>query len=85
MSNKLPAYVEGHDLLAGKKVLGYCRTTEISNRLAVLSTQNEDCDIIVETTGADVGAVARLELRVGEFVDAGPGRIVAGRYHGGDR
>jgi hypothetical protein len=48
--------------IMGKKILGYCRTTEISNRLAVLSTQNDDCDIVVETTGADVGAGVVDEL-----------------------
>ena len=48
--------------IVGKKILGYCRTTDISNRLATLSVQNDDCDIIVETTGADVGAGVVDEL-----------------------
>jgi hypothetical protein len=52
-----------HDAeIIGKKILGYCRTTDISNRLATLSVQNDDCDIVVETTGADVGAGVVDEL-----------------------
>lgn len=45
-----------------KVVLPYCRTTDISNRLATMSTQTGDCPIVVESVGADLGAGVVDEL-----------------------
>ena len=64
-------YLMNNAEIIGKKILGYCRTTEISNRLATLSVQNDDCDIVVETTGADVGAGV-----VDELIEMGKNVIV---------
>ncbi len=62
--------------IIGKKILGHCRTTEISNRLAVLSRQTVDhynmsgkCAIVVEAIGSDIGAGVVDELvELGEEV-----------------
>ena len=55
--------------ILGKKILGYSRTTDISNRLAALSNQVEQhygmknaCQIVVESIGADLGAGVVDEL-----------------------
>ena len=37
-------------------ILPYCRTTEVSSRLAVMSHANGDIPIVVESIGADIGA-----------------------------
>ena len=39
-----------------KIVMPHCRTTEISGRAAALSHQNNDCEIVVESIGSDLGA-----------------------------
>ena len=52
-----------HDSEIGEKViLPYCKTTEISNRLARMSHQNENCTAVVESIGADLGAGVLDEL-----------------------
>ncbi len=45
-----------------QEVLPYCRTTEISSRLGQLSEQNNKCEIVVESVGADLGAGVIDEL-----------------------
>lgn len=64
--------------IIGKKILGYCRTTEISSRLAVLSRQavehynmTNKCPIVVEALGSDLGAGV-----VDELMDLGEEVIV---------
>lgn len=62
--------------IIGKKILGYCRTTDISSRLAVLSRQavehynmTNKCLIVVESLGSDLGAGVIDELvELGEEV-----------------
>lgn len=46
-----------------KIVMPYCKTTEISSRAAVLSKQNHNCTVVVESLGADLGAGVTDELR----------------------
>lgn len=48
--------------IAEKVILPYCRTTEISNRMARMSKQNDDCVCVVESIGADLGAGVLDEL-----------------------
>lgn len=43
-------------------IMPYCRTTDISGKLAVMSHQNEDCPIVIESTGSDLGAGVVDEL-----------------------
>ena len=45
-----------------KVIMPYCRSTQISNRLASMSTANDDCAIVVEALGADLGAAVVDEL-----------------------
>ncbi len=45
-----------------KIVMPYCRTTEISGRAAALSHQNNDCELVVESIGSDLGAAVVDEL-----------------------
>lgn len=45
-----------------KIVMPYCRTTEISGRAAALSHQNNDCELVVESIGSDLGAGVIDEL-----------------------
>jgi hypothetical protein len=45
-----------------KVEMPYCRTTDISNRLATMSLQNNDCPIVVESIGSDIGAGVIDEL-----------------------
>lgn len=48
--------------IAEEVIMPYCRTTEISGRLATMSVQNENCQIVVESVGADIGAGVIDEL-----------------------
>ena len=48
--------------IAEKIILPYCKTTQISNRLARMSRQNDDCPAVVESIGADLGAGVLDEL-----------------------
>ncbi len=48
--------------IADKIILPYCKTTEISNRLARESRQHGDCMAVVESIGADLGAGVLDEL-----------------------
>ena len=43
-------------------IMPECKTTDISNRLASMSMLHDDCDIVVESTGADLGAGVIDEL-----------------------
>ena len=45
-----------------KIVMPHCRTTEISGKAAALSTQNGKCELVVESTGSDLGAGVVDEL-----------------------
>lgn len=45
-----------------KVVLPYCRTTQISQKLAAMSVQNGGLTCVVETTGGDIGAGVVDEL-----------------------
>jgi hypothetical protein len=45
-----------------KVIMPYCRTTEISNRLARMSRANDDIPCVVESIGADLGAGVIDEL-----------------------
>jgi len=45
-----------------KAVLPYCSSVQISNKLAVMSKQNNDCPVVVEALGADLGAAVVDEL-----------------------
>ena len=45
-----------------KVIMPYCRTTDISNKLAQMSRHNDDCMCIVESVGADVGSGVIDEL-----------------------
>ena len=45
-----------------KAIMPYCRSTQISNRLASMSRANNDCPIVVEALGADLGAAVVDEL-----------------------
>lgn len=52
-----------HDAeIVDKIVLPYCKTTEISNRLARESKLHGDCMVVVESIGADLGAGVLDEL-----------------------
>lgn len=48
--------------IADKIILPYCKTTEISNRLARESRQHGNCMAVVESVGADLGAGVLDEL-----------------------
>jgi len=48
--------------IAEKVILPYCRTTEISNRMARMSKANGDITCVVESIGADLGAGVLDEL-----------------------
>jgi len=48
--------------IVDKITMPYCRTTDISHRLKVERHRNNDCAIVVETTGADLGAGVVDEL-----------------------
>lgn len=45
-----------------KIVKPHCRTTDISGRAAALSTQNNKCPLVIESTGSDLGAGVADEL-----------------------
>ena len=45
-----------------KIVMPYCRTTDISARAAALSYQYGNCELVVESTGSDLGAGVVDEL-----------------------
>lgn len=45
-----------------KVIMPQCRSTQISSKLAVMSKQNNDCAIVVEALGADLGAAVVDEL-----------------------
>ena len=45
-----------------KWIMPACRTTQISNKLASLSRANDDCPIVIEAVGADLGAGVVDEL-----------------------
>ena len=49
--------------IAEAVTLPYCRTTQISNKAAAMSRQNENCPIVVEATGGDLGAAVVDELQ----------------------
>ena len=44
-------------------ILPYCDHDEITGRIAVLSAQNDDCTIVVESVGSDIGAAVITDLR----------------------
>lgn len=46
--------MENADII-GKKILGKCSADELVRRLCTLSTQNDDCEIVIEVIGADMG------------------------------
>jgi len=48
--------------IAEKVIMPYCRTTEISNRMARMSKANGDIVCVVESIGADIGAGVIDEL-----------------------
>lgn len=48
--------------IADKWIMPACRTTEISNKLASLARANDDCPIVIESIGADLGAGVVDEL-----------------------
>lgn len=48
--------------IVDKHIMPYCRSTQISNRLASMSTANNDCPVVVEALGADLGAAIVDEL-----------------------
>ncbi len=54
-------YMENSDIVE-QAVLPYCPTTQISNKLAAMSVKYDDCLIVVESTGADLGAAVYDEL-----------------------
>lgn len=55
-----------------KVIMPWCRTTQISNRLASMSTANDDCPIVVEALGADLGAAV-----VDELIDLGIKEVIS--------
>lgn len=55
--------------IIGKKILGQSRAPDIVNRLNTLSHQNNDCQIVVEVVGADLGgAVSDYLTKAGRDV-----------------
>ena len=44
-------------------IMPYCNHDQIAGRLAVLSAQNNDCPIVVESVGSDTGAAVITDLR----------------------
>ncbi|KKN73187.1 hypothetical protein LCGC14_0403600 [marine sediment metagenome] len=44
-------------------IMPYCDHDEIAGRLAILSAQNDDCTIVVESVGSDIGAAVITDLR----------------------
>lgn len=48
--------------IAEKVIMPYCKTTQISNCLARLSRQNDNCTAVVECIGADLGFGVLSEL-----------------------
>lgn len=49
--------------IAEAVTMPYCKTTQISNKAAAMSRQNENCPIVVESTGGDLGAGVIDELQ----------------------
>lgn len=45
-------------------IMPYCNHDEIAGRLAVQSAQNDDCTIVVESVGSDIGAAVVTDLRL---------------------
>ena len=45
-----------------KVIMPYCTSVQISNRLASMSIANDDCPVVVEALGADLGAAIVDEL-----------------------
>lgn len=58
--------------IVDKAILPHCRSTQISNRLASMSRANDDCPIVVEALGADLGAAV-----VDELLDLGINNVIA--------
>lgn len=54
-------YLENTEIM-DTSIVHINRTTDISNRLAAMSTQHHDCDIVVESIGSDLGAGVIDEL-----------------------
>ena len=54
-------YLEVFDVLE-QWIMPHCRSTEISNKMAALSRQRDNCPCVVESTGADTGAAVIDEL-----------------------
>jgi len=54
-------YMEVYDVLE-QWIMPYCRSTEISNKAAAISKQHNNCPVVVEATGADLGAAVIDEL-----------------------
>lgn len=44
-------------------IMPYCNHDQISGRIAVLSVENDDCTIVVESVGSDIGAAVVTDLR----------------------
>lgn len=58
-----------------KVILPHCRSTQISNRLASMSTANNGCPVVVEALGADLGSAVvdeLLELGVDNVIPFNP-------------
>lgn len=55
-------YRLNNTLIVEEVIMPQCRTTEISSRLAVMSRDNKDCQVVVESIGADIGAGVIDEL-----------------------
>lgn len=55
-------YAMGNTQITEEVIMPYCRTTEISSRLAVMSRERGDCQVVVESIGADLGAGVIDEL-----------------------
>ena len=56
-------YLMDNAEIAGKKILGKCSTPDLVNRLSLLSKQNNDCTIVIEVIGADMGGAVADYLR----------------------
>lgn len=55
-------FMENTDIVQ-KIVMAHCATTEISGKVAVMSIENDNCAIVVESIGSDIGAAVADELR----------------------
>jgi len=55
-------YMETTDI-EEQYIMPYCRSVDISSRLAVLSGDHNNCPSVVETTGGDIGAAVIDELQ----------------------